>query len=229
MDEITLEAQPRTVLGKKVRALRRTGATPIHVYGGGMDPMTLQADTHDLVHTLTEVGFTTPLSVKVNGDAHFVIVREVQRHPVTEFLLHVDFMAVSRTERRQASVPLHFEGETPAIREEGAMLSEDLHALDLEALPTDMPAALTVDLATLIDAETVIHASDIELPAGVTLVTDPDALVARIVFRRIVEEEEPEVVAVEGEEAAAAEEAAEAGAPGAKPETSAEETPAEGA
>ena len=217
MDEITIEAQPRTALGKKVRALRRTGATPIHVYGRDMDPIVLQADTHDVVHALNEVGFTTPLTVVVNGDAHFVIVREIQRHPVSELLLHVDFMAVSRTERRQASVPLHFEGEPPAAREEGAMLSEDLHELVLEALPTDMPSALTVDIGVLAEADSVIHASDIALPPGVTLVTEPDALVARIVFRRIVEEE-PAVAAVEGEELAEGEEAAEgadaaAGAP----------------
>ena len=204
MDEISIEAQPRSVLGKKVRVLRRAGATPIHVYGGGMDPLALQADTHELVRTLTEVGFTTPLTVKVNGDEHFVIVREVQRHPVSELLLHVDFMQVSRTERRQASVPLHFEGDAPASREEGAILSEDLHALELEALPTDMPSALTVDRGLLIDADAVIHAADIELPPGVTLVTEPDTLVARIVFRRMAEEEvaAPEAA---GEEAAAAE------------------------
>ena len=220
MDEITIEAQPRTALGKKVRALRRTGATPIHVYGRDMDPLSLQADTRDLVHTVTEVGFTTPLTVKVNGDAHFVIVREIQRHPVSELLLHVDFMAVSRTERREASVPLHFEGEPPAAREEGAMLAEDMHELVLEALPTDMPAALTVDVGTLVDADSVIHAGDIALPPGVTLVTEPDALVARIVFRRIAEEE-PEAEVVEGREPAEGEEAAEG--------TPAEDAPSEDA
>ena len=119
MDEITIEAQPRTALGKKVRALRRTGATPIHVYGRDMDPLSLQADTRDLVHTLTEVGFTTPLTVTADGDAHFVIVREIQRHPVSDLLLHVDFMAVSRTEPRQAAVPLHFEAVPPPAPAEG--------------------------------------------------------------------------------------------------------------
>ena len=188
MDEITIEAQPRTALGKKVRALRRTGATPIHVYGRDMDPLSLQADTRDLVHTLTEVGFTTPLTVTADGDAHFVIVREIQRHPVSDLLLHVDFMAVSRTERREAAVPLHFEGEPPAAREEGAMLSEDMHELVLEALPTNMPAAITVNVSVLADADAVIRASDIVLPSGVTLVSEPDAVVARIVFRRGFEE-----------------------------------------
>lgn len=226
MDEIVIEAQPRTALGKKVRALRRTGSTPIHVYGRDMEPASLQANTHDVVRALNQVGFTTPLTVKVNGDAHFVIVREVQRHPVSALLLHVDFMAVSRTERREASVPLHFEGEPPAAREEGAMLSEDLHELVLEALPTDMPAALTVDVGVLADADSVIHASDIALPPGVTLVTEPGALVARIVFRRIAEEE-PEAEVVAGEEAAAGEEGAEVaeGAEG----TPAEDAPSEDA
>ena len=181
MDQISIDAQPRTALRKKTGALRRSGVTPIHVYGRGADSLTLQADTQDLIHTLTKVGFTTPLTVKVGADEHFVIVREVQRHPVTEALLHVDLVALSRTERRQASVPLHFEGEAPRAREDGAQLFEDLHAIDVAALPNDVPSVFTVDLTVLAGDVSAILVGDIELPPNVTLVTDPAALVARIV------------------------------------------------
>ena len=191
MDQVSIDAQPRTALRKKTGALRRSGITPIHVYGRGTDSLTLQAETHALIQTLAKVGLTTPLTVKVGGDEHFVIVQKIQRHPVTEALLHVDLITVSRTERRQASVPLHFEGDAPATREEGAQLFEDLHALEVEALPTDIPSGLTVDLSALTTVESVIHASDIELPSNVTLVTDPTSLVARIVHRRGAEAGEP--------------------------------------
>ena len=201
MDQITLEAQPRTALGKKNGALRRSGITPIHVYGRGLDSQSLQADTHDLINTLNQVGFTTPLMVQVGGEEHFVLVQHVQRHPVTEHLMHVDLMAVSRTERRQATVPLHFEGEAPAAREEGAQVFEDLHSLEVEALPTDVPSGFTIDLDVLVDAASVIHAGDITLPDGVTLVTDPEAPIVRIVFRRAAEGEEVPILG-EGEEGA---------------------------
>jgi large subunit ribosomal protein L25 len=184
MDQVTIDAQPRTALRKKTGALRRSGITPIHVYGRGTDSLTLQAPTQELIHTLSAVGFTTPLTVKVGGDEHFVIVQQIQRHPVTEALLHVDLIAVSRTERRQAAVPVQFEGDAPAAREEGAQLFEDLHELEVEALPTDIPSVLIVDLSTLVAVDTAIHAGDIELPSGVTLVTDPTSFVARIVRRR---------------------------------------------
>ena len=188
MDNVSIDAQPRTVLGKHVGALRRSGITPIHVYGPGIESLSLQAPTLELIRAVTEVGYTTPLTLRVGDEERFVIVREIQRHPVSEQLLHVDLMQVSRTERRQAPVPLHFVGEASAAREEGAMLSEDLHALDVEALPTEMPSALTVDVSVLSEPDGAIHARDIELPPGVTLVTAPDAVVARIVHRRVAEE-----------------------------------------
>ncbi len=223
MDQITLEAQARTALGKKNGALRRAGITPIHIYGSEMTSLTLQADTAELVHTLGAVGFTTPLTVTVSGDEHFVIVSQIQRHPVTERLLHVDLLQVSRTERRQASVPIQFEGEAAGAREEGAMLAEDLRALEIEALITEIPSSLTVDVSVMAEADSVILARDVELPAGVTLVTDPEATVARIVFRRAAVEEEA-IEAAEGEEAAPAEAAAPAETPAADAGSDGEES-----
>ena len=184
MDQITVEAQPRTAVGKKTGALRRSGITPIHVYGSKMESLTLQADTPSLVQALNEAGLTTPLTLKVGSDEHFVVVKQIQKHPVTSRLVHVDLFAISRTERIHASVPLHFEGEAMAAREEGALVSEGLHELMVEALALDLPHAVVVDLAPLVTLESIIYASDVVLPANVTLVTDPTAIVARISHRR---------------------------------------------
>lgn len=192
MDQITVEAQHRSALGKKTGALRRAGITPIHVYGSAMESLTLQADTLGLVHALNAAGYTTPLTVKVGTDEHFVVVKQIQKHPVTDRVLHVDMFAISRTERIRASVPLHFEGEALAAREEGAQLAEDLHELVLEALGLEMPQALVVDLTSLIALESVIHASDVVLPPNVALVTEADAIVARIAHRRAAAETEDE-------------------------------------
>jgi len=181
MDQITIEAQQRTALGKKVKALRREGITPFHVYGSAIASESLQAGTFELVHALNEAGFTTPLTVKVGNDEHFVIVREVQRHPITERLLHVDMVAISRTERLAAEVPLVFEGESLAARDATLQVSEDLYHLEVEALPMEIPHELKVDLAALDTAVAVIYAKDVKLPPGVTLVSDPDLVVAHIV------------------------------------------------
>ena len=200
MDQITIEAQKRIALGKKVKALRREGITPFHVYGSSIASESLQATTFDLVHALNDAGFTTPITVKVDGGEHFVIVRQVQKHPITDRLLHVDMVAISRTERLTAEVPLSFEGESLAAREEGAQISEDMYHLEVEALPMEIPHELVVDLAKLQASDDVIYAKDVPLPPGVTLVTDPDAVVARVVGVHVEAEEEE---AAEGEAAEA--------------------------
>jgi large subunit ribosomal protein L25 len=208
MDQITVEAQPRTALGKKVGALRRSGITPIHVYGSKMESLTLQASTLDLVHALNDAGLTTPITIKVGSNEHFVVVKQIQKHPVTDRVLHVDLFTISRTERIHASVPLHFEGEALAAREEGAQLSEDLHEIMLEAMGLEMPHAIIVDLSPLVDLDSVIYAADVVLPTGVSLVTDPTAIVARIAHRRGTEAAETTASATPPAEATGATEGA---------------------
>ena len=181
MDEVRIAAEERVALGKKVKALRRSGITPIHVYGPGGPSLALQSDTYNLVHALTAVGQTSPLTVEASGEEHFVMVQHVQRHPVSERLLHVDLLRVSRTERIHATVPLHFEGEATGARAADSTLSEDLHEIEVEALPTDIPHAIAVDLAVLSEPDSIIHAGDLALPSGVTMLTDPGAYVARII------------------------------------------------
>jgi large subunit ribosomal protein L25 len=213
MAQSAIEAQSRTALGKKVKALRRAGITPIHVYGRGGDSLSLQANTYDLVRTITDAGFTTPITVKAGAEEHFVMVEKVHRHPVTELLLHVDLIRVSRTERIVAPVPLHFEGDALGAREEGAQFYEDHHTIDVEAIPTDIPNSIVVDISILTHSGAAIHAKDLKLPRNVSLAVDPETVVARIVHHGAALEEEEE----------AAEEAAEATEPTAEGEESKEE------
>ena len=224
MDAVTLDVEHRSTTGKKVRALRRQKITPVHVYGKGIPSLSLQVDTVELYRTLNLVGRTTPLTLRVNGDEHFVVVREVQRHPVSDQLIHVDFLQVSRTERMRVEVPLVIEGEAPAARIEETMMSQDLHSVEVEGLPTDLPSSLTVDISSLDELDKAIRAADLELPPSVDLVTDPEALIVRVVRHRVVVEEQVvvEEELAEGEEAAAEGEEAEEKAPAASAE---EETP----
>lgn len=189
MAETQIEAEARVALGKKTKALRRAGVTPIHVYGRGEESLSLQADTRDLIRALGVAGQTSPLTVKAQGKEHFVMAQRIQRHPVSERLLHVDLIRVSRAERVQAAVPLRFEGEAAGARAAGATLTEDLREIVVEALPTDIPRAVAVDLSSLESADSTILAGDLPLPAGVALITDASAYVARVATRGATAEE----------------------------------------
>ena len=198
---ITLDAEPRSAFGHKNRALRRSGLTPLHVYGQGEAPLALQCATPDAAHALAQTRATAPLTLNVAGGADlFVMVREVQRHPVTDELVHIDFIRISRTERVRASVPVHLEGEAPGARASGAALVQELREVEVEALPLEIPGGFTIDVSGLEDAAAAVHVSDLAAPPGVAILSDPGAVLARIVQQR------PEAVAEEE----AAPEAAEA-------------------
>lgn len=184
MDSVSLAVQDRTAFGKKLKALRKSGVTPLHVYGLGTESLSLQVETDVIIRTLAKVGRTTPFTIGVEGAEHYVIVRDVQLHPVTDRLLHVDLLRVSRTARMRVAVPVQLEGEAPAAREAGAMLMQDLFALEVEALPQDLPSILTIDVSVLISVDSVVRAGELDLPASVDLVTSPEALVVRIAQQR---------------------------------------------
>lgn len=187
-NQVTLEAEIRRSLGHRNRALRRAGITPLHLYGQGEASLALQAGAHDVSVSLAKAGRTTPITVNVDADEYFVMVREIQRHPVTDQLLHVDLIRISRTEKLRVRVPVHVEGEAPAARVEGMALSHDLHEVEVEALPLEIPNVFTVDVSGMDEVDSVIRVSALLVPANVDIVTEPDTPVARIVTQRLVAE-----------------------------------------
>ena len=199
MDSPTLTLSPRAVIGKKVKALRREGMTPVHMYGGTTPPSSLQVEGRLLRRILPQVGRNVPLTVRVEGldGDNICFVREVQRHPVTEDVLHVDFLRVEATQTVGADVPIVLEGVAPAVRNMGGTLLQPLQTLAVESLPMNMPASVSVDVSGLDDFEKAVRVSDVQITAVVTVLSEPDEMIARVAPPRI---EEEEVVAEEGEE-----------------------------
>jgi large subunit ribosomal protein L25 len=205
MDVQSLKLSPRVVVGKKVKQLRRQGVLPVHVYGSGIGAHTLQGDMREIRRLIPHVGANIPVSIQIEGEPgeNICFVREVQRHPVTEDLLHVDFLRVDVTETISADVPIELTGEAPAVRDGGTLL-QMLTDLSVEALPMDIPASIEVDLSVLDDFDKAIHVSDLRVPSNVTVLSDPEEMVARVAAPVAEEVEEVE----EGAEAEATEEAA---------------------
>ncbi len=213
MDVPTLKLDQRTLTGKKVRRLRRQGIIPVHVYGAGIEPANLQVDDRTLNRLLPQVGSNIPISVEYEDrdEENICFVREVQRHPVTENIIHVDFLRVDVTQTIAAEVPVTLEGTSPAVSQMAGTLLQNMQSLSIEALPMDMPSELTVDISGIIDFDVVLSVSDVETPGNVTVLNNPEDVIVRVAPPRLeVEFEEDMEEGEEGEEGAEGEESEEA-------------------
>ena len=181
-ESIRLELEPRVVLGKKVKQLRRAGTIPVHVYGPGTEPRSLQCEQRQLLRVLAQAGSTNPVNLTVQGEAgeRLAFAREIQWSPVRGELLHVDVLAVAVTEKVTAQVPINLIGESPAARETGGSVAQALYFLDVEALPLEIPNEVVIDLSVLVETNSVVRAGELSLDDNVTMMTDPDAMVVRV-------------------------------------------------
>lgn len=207
MEREELKISRRDVTGKKVRFLRREGLIPANLYGPGIESVPLQAEAADLKRLLHKVGRNALILLRIDGDKkrRMVMLRHIQRDPLSGSLLHIDLFQVEMTHKVRADVPLVFLGEAPAARSRRAMLIESLSQLHVEALPADLPPHIEVDLSVLEEIEQAIHVRDISAGEGVEVLTDPDQVIARVMESKA---EAAEEAAEEAEEEAAPEEAA---------------------
>lgn len=203
MAEIVLAAETGRPTGSAAtRRLRAAGKIPGVVYGGGIDPVPLAVDWRELRAALTtDMGLNAIVTLKVDGDSHMTIVKELQRHPVRRDVLHVDFLVVERDKPVAAEVPVLLEGEPTKVLQERGVVEQLLHALTIYAKPAAIPANLTVDVSELEIGDTITVA-DLALPPGVTTEVEEDQPVASAQITRAAEAEaaEGEGEEVEGEE-----------------------------
>lgn len=222
---VELEAKKRSVLGSKVKRLRREGWVPGVMYGHDFEPIPLQFDRYDLKNILSQVGGSQLINVKVDeaAEPEFALLREVQRDVITGDLLHVDFYRVMMTETITTEIPLLTRGESPVAEQKEGILLHGLSEIEVECLPGDLVDAIEVDLSELTEIGEAILVSDLAVPSGINILTDPDEMIARLVPLEEVELERPAaeleeelLITEEGEEVevigeAEAEEAEEAG------------------
>ena len=186
-DRITLKLDPRSTTGKKVRALRRSGTVPVHLYGPGIASRSLQCQGQELIKVLARAGGNTPISVTVEGEQeeHLAFVREIQWDPIRGDLFHVDFLRTEATQRVSAEVPVALVGESPGARQARGTVVQQLHSVSVEALPLDMPQQFRIELSSLTEPDGVIRAREIFLPSDVVLLTDPEEIIARVEVVRV--------------------------------------------
>lgn len=195
MSTHNLEANERSAIGKKVRAIRRQGMVPAVLYGHGVDGLPIQADAKEVEQLLSDVSASTLIDLQVDGEDHKVLVRDVQRDVIRRDLMHVDFLKVAMDVAIRTTVPVELVGEAPAARELGGILVTGVTEIEIEALPEDLPDRIIVDLEPLKEIDDAIAIEDLYLGDGVTILTDTSENVAHVIYmaEEELEEEEDEL------------------------------------
>lgn len=200
MEKIVLHASRRTITGKKVGVLRRMGKLPAVLYGHHIEPTPITLDLREASRALSGITSSTLVTINVDGKEHSTLVRDKQLDYILHSLLHVDFQVVSLTEKIRASVSIVHKGIAPAVKDFNGVVISGLDAIDVEALPQDLPESITLDISGLKEIGDGIYVRDLPHSEKITLLSDPEEMLITIAGA-----EKEEVAEVSAEEVALAE------------------------
>jgi large subunit ribosomal protein L25 len=199
MEAIELKAEVSQAIGKHVAQLRRQGYVPAVVYGKGVEADHIQIEAKILRKVLTQAGTHQLIALQIGSKKpRMTLAREIQIDSIKRSYLHVDFYAVNMREKVTAQVPLEFVGVSPAVKELSGILVHGMSEIEIECLPSDLIAAIEVNIENLAEFDDMITVADLTVPDTVTILSDPDSMVAKVEAPSIAAE------ALEEEEAAAA-------------------------
>jgi large subunit ribosomal protein L25 len=178
MEKVILKATKRTMTGKQVSQLRRQGQLPAVIYGHHYEPTAIVLEAHSAGLAIPKLTSSSIVNIELDGKLIPALVREKQKNYIKNELIHVDFLAVSLTEKIHAAVSIHFHGTSPAVKDFSAIIVHNLNQLEVEALPNDLPERIEVDLSHLVKIGDAIHVRDLSIAESVTVLSDPDIMVA---------------------------------------------------
>lgn len=213
MKRYKLTVEKRKVVGKKVKKLRKEGLFPANIYGKGVKSLSVQVPYKDFEKVYKEAGVTGIVDVEVGADVRPSLIHNVQQDYYNHKLLHADFFQVNLKEKVKTMVKIVTIGEPKAVSEKLGLLLQPLSEVEIEALPTDLPDKIEVNVEPLTQVNAQITVSEIKAPTGVAILTDASQVVAKI-GELISKEAQAQAAA----EAAAAEAAKAAAAPAAPAE-----------
>ncbi len=209
MNKITLAAEKRNTLGKKVKILRQKGIVPGNIFGKNIDSLAIQIEEKKLQVASEDAGSSSLIYLKVNGDTERpVLMQKLQKHPVTGLSLHVDFRQVDLKEKVTAVVPLEGIGKSPVVTDKQGLLLWIIDELEVKALPTDLPEKIEVDITGLTQIGQEILVKDLKIdPSKITITAGPEEVVLKLesLISEEMQKELAEEEAKKAEVAAAAE------------------------
>lgn len=178
-DVISVELKDRKVVGKGLDKLRSVGQLPAVIHNHGQPSLHVEGDLKRLNDIYLQAGKHHPVEIKVNGQQILALIKDADFEPVKQRLRHVVFQAINRNEKVEAEIPVVLEGEVPAEKM-SLMVITGIDTVQVEALPQDLPDSITVDAGLLREVGDKISVADIQPPAGVTILTEPDQTIARV-------------------------------------------------
>lgn len=211
MEKILLNSEPRQVLGKNVKKLRREGKLPANLFGKDIKSTAVQVDSKEFSRIYNEAGATGVVELKLDGKTHPILISAVQSDPRNDAYLHADLLQVNLKDKITARIPIVLDGEAPLEKSGQGTVIQALNELEVESLPMDLPHEFVVDISNLENLDQTIQVKDIKVDSSkVEIKTDPESVVVLAEEVRVeeapVEAEEgvtaePEVIAEKGEEA----------------------------
>ena len=183
MEVTKLSATKRTVTGRQVGQLRRSGQLPAVIYGPGTEPEAIQLNSREASKVFRRVHGAELIDLELDGKTHKVLVHDLQRDSIRGDFLHADLYVVDMTRKIKVRIPIRLVGSSPAVVSLSGVLVRGVQELEVETLPADLVPAIDADLSVLKEINSVIHVRDLVIPAGIHVLTDADEQVARVTFQ----------------------------------------------
>lgn len=190
-EQFSIDAQPRTVVGKQVKQLRRNGLIPAVIYGQEL-VTNIQLDNIEIRRVLRKAGSNDLINLNVGGSLRTALVRDVQKHPVRGDLLHIDFYEVNMRETLTTEVELVMTGIAQPVKDGLGSVTQMLHTMEIECLPDALVSEIVFDAGIIQTPDDSIYVKDLPVPPGVTFLADPDLLVATFEYLQAATAEEEE-------------------------------------
>jgi large subunit ribosomal protein L25 len=200
-EEIIIKAIKRTVKGKQVGTLRRAGQLPGVIYGRHIEAFPIQMDYKEFANKIFRLTSSSLVTIDVEGETHAAILRDKQKDVINGHLLHVDFLAVSLTEKLRTRVSIELVGKAPVSEIPDTVIVQAVNQLEIECYPQDLPDTIKVDISSLVTMDDVIIVGSIDLGDKIEVFTDKDEVIASVTYvaQEIVPEVVPSVAEIEPE------------------------------
>ena len=180
MQHARIEAKTREARGRQTVALRADGLVPAVMYGFDTEPKNITVDRNTFVKVYDQAGESTVVDLEIDGTKHPVLIAEIQRDPLTDFITHADFRRVDPKRKIEADIPLKLVGMAPAVKELGGTLVQSLEEVKVMSLPDALVHEIEVDVTKLTTFDDVIRVKDIVIPEGIEVKSDADQAVASV-------------------------------------------------